>query len=288
MKMNTRVVMDMTQEGCPVIEEESYDYYGPVAQCLVASALSFGTYKGAQGIGKSISRSVDQFLDAEGDPSKQIARLLFPQPIGDEAALEQFEIGQFASLAEFQNFQLGQMGFRFGAEGQIEEIPEAELTQRQRDIRAFERADLAQLQGAVAGDVFSPQFEERAEQLTEAQRVELLRGAGPASTAGAQQTAALQSNIIQAREALRQGVIEKGAARLQGRQELRQTAITDLGQQQLGALSATGDALTRRAAERQAEAQFIIDRAALISGQFSARRQEELQLAGLVSQQFSQ
>jgi hypothetical protein len=208
-KIYTKIVFDMNSPDLVVLEEESFNYSGPVAHC------------GGGGID----------VDVPAPPAP-------PGPSAEEIELQRAQLEELRSQREIQAglepILLRQSGLRRNAEGGIEEIPEGELPPEAAAARQIQnqlqQRQLAALSGTLPVD---PTLEAQLGQEEEQLRLGLQRGPGLQSSPGIAALGQFQERAARLRASARTGQITTGEQLLLARSGLG-LAASGQRQQQAG------------------------------------------------------
>ncbi len=225
MKIYTKIIFDMTKESLPVIEEESFEYEGPIAKCWTSGTTEqltqASTSLKALGIGE------------EGGFGARILKGLDTQ-IGLSEAKD-FQEG-------YRDWQLRQLGYQVNPQtGKWEAIPYEELSSSQQLSTDIERLRGERTFAALEGDLpVSKGLERNLLKGLEATKLAIARGPGETSTPGIQKLGQAELNAELIRESVRTGQITEGYANFLQQQQVTGGLQNQFYQNVLQGQSVTG------------------------------------------------
>jgi hypothetical protein len=186
MKIYTKVIFDMTQEDLPVVEEESFEYDGPVARCWIGP------------FGEDAAKIEKEY-----------------EKIRHRDELKDFSQG-------YRDWELANLGYRVNPNtGEWEAIPYNKLSPDQQLSRDIERLRDERTFAALEGKLpVSKALERNIQKGLQATRLGVARGPGEFSTPGIQRMGQAELNAEALRESVRTGEISSGYADFLRQQQL--------------------------------------------------------------------
>jgi hypothetical protein len=209
MKIYTKVVFDMTQEDLPVVEEESFEYEGPVAKCWT------GPEREAR------LETIEKIEQGAGPKGLQLFGGALQQGLDKlKAEVRRDELKDFSQ--GYRDWELANLGYRVNPNtGEWEAIPYEELSPDQQLSRDIERLRGERTFAALKGNLpVSKGLERNLQKGLESTKLAVMRGPGEFSTPGIQKMGQAELNAETLREQVRTGQITEGYANYLQQQQL--------------------------------------------------------------------